>query len=226
MKWRKKKAEGRQRESLAAAGGVRGLVPAPATVRPLTKAQETFRGLLAKVESLRESIDGEEEKLDATLNFYAVEIVPRLARHAALQKDLVRALAPYANETFFPRKQERLEIRELIQEFLNEIAKTENVGRTSASKHANSLACRQLFMQFVNEEDEQMSALFYRALRVIEHGFSARREYLLKDGQTLVGGPITTPDFRRRPTCGYSCSPAGRFRITEKTKSDPSHTRK
>jgi hypothetical protein len=24
---------------------------------------------------------------------------------------------------------------------------------------------------------------------VIEHGFSARREYLLKDGQTLVGGP-------------------------------------
>ena len=92
MKWRKKKAEGRQRESLAAAGGVRGLVPAPTTVRPLTKAQETFRGLLAKVESLRESIDGEEEKLDATLNFYAAEIVPRLARHAALQKDLVRAL--------------------------------------------------------------------------------------------------------------------------------------
>ena len=31
--------------------------------------------------------------------------------------------------------------------------------------------------------------LFYRALRVIEHGFSARREYLLKDGQTLVAGP-------------------------------------
>ena len=126
MKWREKKGEGRQRESLAAAGGVRGLVPAPATVRPLTKAQETFRGLLAKVESLRESIDGEEEKLDATLNFYAAEIVPRLARHAALQKDLVRALAPYANKTFFPRKQERLEIRELIQEFLNEIAKTES----------------------------------------------------------------------------------------------------
>jgi hypothetical protein len=79
MKWREKKGERRQRESLAAAGGVRGLVPTPATVRPLTKAQETFRGLLARVESLRESIDGEEEKLDATLNFYAAEIVPRLA---------------------------------------------------------------------------------------------------------------------------------------------------
>ena len=34
-----------------------------------------------------------------------------------------------------------------------------------------------------------MLALFYRALRVIEHGFSARREYLLKDGTTFVGGP-------------------------------------
>jgi hypothetical protein len=29
----------------------------------------------------------------------------------------------------------------------------------------------------------------YQALRVIEHGFSARREYLLKDGETLLGGP-------------------------------------
>ena len=126
MKWRKKKDEERQRESLATSGGLRGLVPTPTTLRPLTKAQETFRGLLAKVESLRESIDGEEEELDATLSFYAAEIVPRLTRHAALQKELVRALAPYANKTFFPRKQERLEIRELIQEFLNEIAKTEN----------------------------------------------------------------------------------------------------
>ena len=71
-----------------------------------------------------------------------------------------------------------------------------------------------------------MLALFYRALRVIEHGFSARREYLLKDGQTLVGGPITTRGFPRRNTCGNSCSPAGRFRITEKTKSDPSHSTK
>jgi len=34
-----------------------------------------------------------------------------------------------------------------------------------------------------------MSVLFYRAQRVIEQGFSARRDYLLKDGQTLLGGP-------------------------------------
>src|SRR5688572_2554927 len=69
---------------------------------------------------------------------------------------------------------------------VTEIAKAENIGRTSASKFANSPGCRQLLVQFANDEHELMLALFYRALRVIEHGFSARREYLLKDGQTLV----------------------------------------
>jgi hypothetical protein len=102
-----------------------GLVPTPAADRPLTKAQESFRSLLAKVESLRESIDTEEEKFDATLSFYAAEIVPRTARQTALQKELVRALAPYFDKTLFPRKQERFDIKERIQEFLNEIAAAE-----------------------------------------------------------------------------------------------------
>jgi hypothetical protein len=105
--------------------GVSGLVPTPAAGRPLTRAQQIFRNLLAKVESLRESIDDEEAELDATLSFYAAEIVPRLARQTALQKELVRALAPYLNKTFFPHKQERFEFRELTQELLEEIAKME-----------------------------------------------------------------------------------------------------
>jgi hypothetical protein len=54
--------------------GVRGLVPTPTADRPLTEAQEAFRSLLARLESLRESIDSEEEKLDAALSFYAAEI--------------------------------------------------------------------------------------------------------------------------------------------------------
>jgi len=105
--------------------GVRGLVPTPTADRPLTKAQEAFRSLLARLESLRESIDSEEEKLDAALSFYAAEIVPRISRKTALQKELVRGLAPCFNKAFLPRKQERVEIRELIQEILDEIAKTE-----------------------------------------------------------------------------------------------------
>src|SRR5215813_2364698 len=101
------------------------LVPTAAAVRPLTKAQETFRVLLAKVESLREAIDAEEQELDATLSFYAEEVVPRLARHTALQKDLVRAVAPYVNKTFFPRKEERIEFREFTRQLLDEIANWE-----------------------------------------------------------------------------------------------------
>ena len=111
--------------------GARGLVPTPIAERPMTRAQETFRTLLAKVESLRESIDAEEEELDATLSFYATEIVPRQARQTALQKDLVRALAPYVNKSFFPRQQERLEFRELIRQLLDEIANTQR-GLTDA----------------------------------------------------------------------------------------------
>jgi hypothetical protein len=108
-----------------------GIVPRPAPDRPLTKAQETFRNLLARVESLREANDAEEEKLDATLSFFVAEIVPRIAKQTALQKDLVRALAPHVNKTFFPHRQERLEMKELVQEFLSEIAKTEK-GLTDA----------------------------------------------------------------------------------------------
>src|SRR5262245_23963866 len=104
---------------------MRGLVPTPGVGRPLTRAQEAFRTLLAKVESLRESIDAEEAELDAQLAFYAAEIVPRLARQTSLEKELVRALAPYINKSFFPGKQERTEFRELIRELLDDISKAE-----------------------------------------------------------------------------------------------------
>jgi hypothetical protein len=101
------------------------LVPTPTSERPLTRAQETFRTLLAKVESLRESIDSEEQELDATLSFYVEHVVPRLARRTALQKELVRALAPYVNKTFFPRQEERAQFKELTRELLDEIATSE-----------------------------------------------------------------------------------------------------
>jgi hypothetical protein len=77
------------------------------------------------VESLRISIDAEEKELDATLSFYVEEVVPRLARQTALQKELVRALAPYLNKTFFPRKEERVEFKEFARELLDEIANNE-----------------------------------------------------------------------------------------------------
>jgi len=102
-----------------------GLVFTPAPERPLTERQETFRSLLAKVESLRETIDAEQQKLDATLNFYTAEIVPRLAGLTALQKELVRTLAPFLQANILSRRLDRIEIKELIQVMLNEVAKEE-----------------------------------------------------------------------------------------------------
>jgi hypothetical protein len=112
-------------ETSKAKGESRNLVITPTRDRPLTQAQEAFRTLLRKVESLRESIDAEEKELDATVTFYAEEIVPRIARQTALQKDLVRALAPYLNKTFFPRKEERYAIKEFTRELLDDIANSE-----------------------------------------------------------------------------------------------------
>ena len=100
-------------------------MPKPLANRPLTKAQETFRDLLARVESLRESIDTEEEALDTALDFYASEIVPRIARQAEAQKQLVRMLAPYANKEFFPNRRELAELKDLTKELLDEISKAE-----------------------------------------------------------------------------------------------------
>ena len=126
-----------------------GLVPAPTAARPLTQAQETFRSLLGRVESLRESVEKEEEKLDTALNFYAAEIVPRLAKQAALRKELVRALAPHVNRTFMPRKQERVEMQELLQCLLDDISKTEkgltdpDLRRIYSDVHATDYAERE-----------------------------------------------------------------------------------
>ena len=72
---------------------------------------------------------------------------------------------------------------------MTDIAEAEGIGRTVASSVANSPECRQLVAEFVNAERDEMHAMFYRCLRVIEHAFSARREYLNKDGQILYGGP-------------------------------------
>jgi hypothetical protein len=102
-----------------------GIVPMPAGNRPLTKAQQNFRDLLAKVESLRDAIDNEEGQLDATLTFYAAEIIPRIQKQAALQKEVVRALSPYLNESFFPNRRERLDLKDFTKELLDEISKEE-----------------------------------------------------------------------------------------------------
>ena len=72
---------------------------------------------------------------------------------------------------------------------VTDIAEAEGIGRTLASREANSAECRQLIAEFVGDEWEEMRAVFYRSLGTIEDAFSARREYLTKDGQIILGGP-------------------------------------
>ena len=107
------------------------IVHKPGPERPLTKSQRAFQSLFAKVESLREEIDREESELDALLHFYAIEIAPRQTRHTTLQKDLVRALAPYVNKSFFPNREERLVFKDLMKDLLDEIVKADR-GLTDA----------------------------------------------------------------------------------------------
>ena len=72
---------------------------------------------------------------------------------------------------------------------VTDIAEAEGIGRTLASREANSPECRQLIAEFVGDEWQEMRAVFYRSMRAIEHALSARREYLTKEGQIMQGGP-------------------------------------
>ena len=72
---------------------------------------------------------------------------------------------------------------------MTEIAEAEGIGRTLASREANSPECRQLVAEFVCDEHAEMRALFYRSLRAIEQALSARREYMTKEGLVIYGGP-------------------------------------
>ncbi len=72
---------------------------------------------------------------------------------------------------------------------VTDIAEAEGIGRTLASREANSPECRQLIAEFVSDEHDEMRALFYRSLHTIEHALSARREYMTKEGQIIYGGP-------------------------------------
>jgi hypothetical protein len=72
---------------------------------------------------------------------------------------------------------------------VTDIAAAEGIGRTLASREANSPECRQLIAEFVSDECNEMHAMFFRSLRAVDHAFSARREYMTKDGQIVYGGP-------------------------------------
>ncbi len=93
--------------------------------RVLTKAQQAFNRLVSRIEKLRAKLDRETRRLDATLAHFAREIHPRLRRQAALQTDLVRALAPLLEGRGLKGQRDRRALRDLLAMQLDEIAAAE-----------------------------------------------------------------------------------------------------
>lgn len=91
------------------------LVPSPG--RSLTLAQRTFNRLVEQVEKLREKLERETRRLDASLKYHAEHLHPRLQRVSALRKDLIRGLAPFLDDRKLSKSQ-REALRLLIAEQL------------------------------------------------------------------------------------------------------------
>ncbi len=89
--------------------------------RPLTKAQQTFNRLVARIETLRLKLDGETRRLDDALAYYGEHLHPRLRRQTELRKGLVRALAAFLDDKGLKPKSARSTLRQVIAKELQEI---------------------------------------------------------------------------------------------------------
>lgn len=72
--------------------------------KPLSRAQQAFNRLLAKIEKLRQRIEREMRRLDAALAVFARDIHPRLRLRSERRKELVRVLAPYLDDRRLKRR--------------------------------------------------------------------------------------------------------------------------
>ena len=89
--------------------------------RPLTKAQQTFNRLVARIETLRLKLDRETRRLDDALAYYGEHLHPRLRRQTELRKGLVRALAAFLDDKGLKPKSARSTLRQVIAKELQEI---------------------------------------------------------------------------------------------------------
>lgn len=76
----------------------RSLVSVSASNAPLSKAQQTFRRLVAKIEKLQGQFDRETARLTDCLNFYAAELHPLEQKILTARKELIRLLFPFLRD--------------------------------------------------------------------------------------------------------------------------------
>ena len=105
---------------------------------------------------------------------------------------------------------------------VTDIAEAEGIGRTLASREANSPECRQLIAEFVGDEWQEMRAVFYRSMRAIEHALSARREYLTKDHRPDRAGQRRRLGHHHRRPCRPGTRVARRRPRTRRRRASPS----
>ena len=89
--------------------------------RPLTKAQQTFNRLVARIETLRLKLERETRRLDDALAYYGEHLHPRLRLQTELRKGLVRALTAFLDDKGLKPKSARSTLRQVIAKQLQEI---------------------------------------------------------------------------------------------------------
>jgi len=89
--------------------------------RPLTKAQQTFNRLVARIESLRLKLERETRRLDEALAYYGEHLYPRLRRKTELRKGVVRALAAFLDDKRLKGIKTRLTLCQVLADQLEEI---------------------------------------------------------------------------------------------------------
>lgn len=89
--------------------------------RALTKAQQTFNRLVAKIDELRLKMEREVRRLDEALAYYGKHLHPRLRRQTELRKGLVRALAAFLDDKRLKGKKTRTTLHQVMAHHLQEI---------------------------------------------------------------------------------------------------------
>ena len=88
--------------------------------RPLTKAQQTFNRLVARIESLRLKLERETRRLDEALAYYGEHLHSRLRRQTELRKEFVRALAVFLDDKRLKGKKPRSTLYRILADQLDE----------------------------------------------------------------------------------------------------------
>jgi hypothetical protein len=92
--------------------------------RPLSKAQQKFNRLLARIENLRKKLERETLELNAALAYHVEHIGPRLIEAAGLRGKIVRLLTPFLVDRRMKKKGDKNALRRVIAEQLDMILDT------------------------------------------------------------------------------------------------------